>query len=822
MKLPFTIRIPTVARITIGLIGLLASALMLTSLLGLFPDDRTQTMRRRTVFCESAAAGFSLMAEKAAVETMKDYLATLAKRNPDILSIGVRRNDGSLAVEVGNHSSHWNGAKSDSAKDSQMWVQLYAGDEPWGTFETAFNPVETSNSWLGFGTTGMAHGLAASLLCLVAFYFYLRVVLRHLDPSRVIPRRVREALDTLAEGLVILDKNQRIVLANRAFEDSTGKRQEDLLGSSMDKIDFVNKDETVTNVTPWQEAMENGQSVSGRLLGVESVGDRDCTFYVSASPILDDKGTSRGIMTSFKDVTQLEEKKRELTHMVEYLRKSSKAIKEQNRELERLASRDSLTGCLNRRAFFERFDGQWNVALRYEQPLSVLMIDIDFFKSINDEHGHATGDEVLRLVGSTLQDLARDSDIICRYGGEEFAVLLPMTDEAEAAIVAERVRASVEALSYSSIEVTASVGVATRTVDIFKPEQLLDQADKCLYVAKRRGRNRVVVWEEGLDGGDATSSQHHRVFDEVEPEVVSIPYHAVAALISALAYRDLRTAAHSRRVADLCVAIGEGLLSLTDCYTLEVAALMHDIGKIGVPDGILLKPGPLTGEEWNLMRRHDRIGIEIIRTSFASAKLTAIVGHHRARYVETEAGVVSGKDIPIGARILAIADAFDAMTSEQVFRAARPHEEAFAELRRCAGSQFDPELVERFISTIRSRPDLLQSSGSAEFSKETALVIGLQIEQLSRVLDEHDYDALDAISHRLQATAQTYGVNSISDKASELGNVLDVDRDPHSVLQVANELLDLCRSTQQSLLFPISSDDEFVGLEPIESHWVVN
>ena len=223
MKTPFSWKISTAARITLGLIGLLVSVLMLISLWGLFPDSRVQLMRDRIVYCESAAAGFSLMAEKASEDTMRAYLETLARRNPDVQSLGVRRTDGSLVLEAGNHPTHWDSSESEPATESQIGVRFYAAGEPWGTFEAAFPPPER-NYLAAFRHGEIVHGLVAAILCLFAFYVYLRIVLRHLDPSRVISRCVRDALNSLAEGLLILDRNERIVLSQPCVRGIDGNR----------------------------------------------------------------------------------------------------------------------------------------------------------------------------------------------------------------------------------------------------------------------------------------------------------------------------------------------------------------------------------------------------------------------------------------------------------------------------------------------------------------------------------------------------------------------------------------------------------------------
>ncbi len=327
------------------------------------------------------------------------------------------------------------------------------------------------------------------------------------------------------------------------------------------------------------------------------------------------------------------------------------------------------------------------------------------------------------------------------------------------------------------------------------------QADKCLYVAKRAGRNHVVRWDEMSRDGTADEATEEGLAAREDVHQAAIPFHAVAALISALAYRDLTTAEHSRRVADLCVATAEGLLSLRDCYLLEIAALLHDIGKIGVPDKVLLKSGPLTPDEWEVMRRNDTIGAEIVRASFASPALNKVVENYQAHYGNPSARpeLPVGNRIPLGARILAIADAYDSMVSDRVYRPGCSPEKAFAELRHCAGTQFDPELVERFISILTDR-DFYTHAPSSGVSRETALAIGLQIERFLAALDAMDHAALEAICGRVQATAEKYGAAEIATQAATVCAILDLDADTQGLLEAANELLDLCRATQVAFL----------------------
>ncbi len=479
------------------------------------------------------------------------------------------------------------------------------------------------------------------------------------------------------------------------------------------------------------------------------------------------------------------------------LRSSRDELTDRNKELQYLATRDPLTSCLNRRTFFEIFDKQWTGAQRHQHSLSCFMVDIDHFKSVNDDHGHSVGDEVLRRVAKTIQKTARESDVVCRYGGEEFCVLLPETDTGRACQAAERIRRAIEGLEFENVSVTASLGVSSISLGAGDPQELLDQADKCLYIAKRAGRNQVIRWDERpADVASGDSDGRDEVGSSDAENDVPIPYPAVASLVSALAYRDVATAAHSTRVAELCVATASGLLSVKHTYVLEIAALLHDIGKIGVPDAILLKPGPLTPEEWETMLLHDRIGVEIVEASFSNQQLVDIVRYHHATYGGSADAphFPKGQDIPIGARIVTIADAYDAMVSDRVYRKGRPPKEAFEELRRCAGSQFDPDLVERFISIVTDYKSIVLPIAS----KQTALQVGQQIERLAQAVDDQDRAGIKALAARLETTAARGGIREIESMASDIKKAADEDPDLLSLLQLVDQLLTLCRSVQKS------------------------
>lgn len=794
-------RISSTFRIVIGLVSLTMSSLLVAGLVGLIPNTVMSVQKSRASFCESTAISFMAMAPRMSAEQIRLTLQNIAVRQPDLESLAIRKNSGDMVVEIGAHQAIWESTGSIPQTDREFVVPILANGQPWGRLEVRFEE-NTGGPW-GLrirGDVALAGFVGVGLS--VSFYFYLRRVLRALNPSRVVPPRVREALDALAEGLLVLDRQQRIVLANSAFAQSTETRADQWIGRNGSKLGFQLIGDAPGSEMPWLRTAASSVAERGVLMKY-GTGPQEKTFSVSTVPIHDDRQQCRGVVASFEDVTELERRQKELHDALNSLKRSSEEIRQQNRELEWLATRDALTGCMNRRSFFKLFEEEWLKAQSSQLSLCAVMVDIDHFKSINDNHGHAMGDEVLRKVAATIMNTVTEDDIVCRYGGEEFSVLMPEADFDEAELRAERVRLAIMALRIGELRVTASLGVSCTTQNAESTQDLLDQADKCLYVAKRHGRNQVVRH-------DKARAQIERLGDTIAPkrkpqraapvEHGTIPFQAVSALVAALAFRDQRTASHCRRVADLCVATAEGLLSMRDCYNLEIAALLHDIGKIGVPDAILHKTEKLTHDEWLVMNRHDAIGVQLVKSSFASSTLTETMEQRTLWFDMSNAGhnVVPGTRPLLGSRILAIADAYDSMTSDTAYRRRLSRNDAIQELRRCAGTQFDPELVERFASAVK-----LKSESAAvvpHVSTDTALDIGLQIERLMSALDDQNTDELKELTARLQSTADTSGMQNMVDVSQQLKQALDEEIDMIEIMQIANELLDLCRLTQVSLI----------------------
>ncbi|MFO0817270.1 MAG: diguanylate cyclase [Pirellulales bacterium] len=798
--------ISATTRVTLGLLCMAVSVWLLAFFFGLIPDESRARLNGRIKLCENVALHCSLLASRNDLPTMETALTQLMARDSDILSVGLRDSEGTMILEAGDHAKHWNLAATDRSLPSQIRIPILSGDESWGTIELRFRDVPLEQSWFKRHPL-LTLGLFATASTYLLFFVYLRNMMRHLDPTQVIPKRVRQTLDNMAGGLLVLDAHQRILLANQAFAEIVGVDVESLTGKLANELPFEMDGPTRTiEGYPWERALKEGEPQVGDILVLRGELPPPRILKISAAPVYSDNGVLRGTMVGFDDVTRLREQQDELKDMLKNLSESRAKIQQQNQELERLANRDALTGCLNRRAFFREFEKQWLKSERVGSPLACIMVDLDHFKKINDTHGHQMGDLVLQRTAEVLRQSRFSHYIICRYGGEEFSVLLPDTELDGAVEVAESIRTSIQATDYKGIAVTSSLGVSVRSLGARDPNELLDQADKCLYVAKRNGRNCVVRYDQAaiqiaeFEAGNVAKPAPQPVAPDVDASP-SIPFNAVMALVSALAYRDQMTADHSRRVADLCVMVARRLMPQSEAYTLEIAALLHDIGKIGVPDAILLKPGKLTKDEWKVMYSQERIGVEIIKSSFSSPALHEIIRTYRAWYGGNarHPELPVGTEIPLSARILAIADAYDSITSRNPYREPMSPQQAFAELKSWSGQQFDPILVDRFIEFLTEREGIREQS-DVTISQTAALSLGNQIEGLATALDHMDLSGIATLAHRLSLTASRFESNKIAEAAAQLEAATRNESDMKGLVRLTNELVDLCRSAQRAYL----------------------
>ena len=788
----------TTTRLSIGLGCATITLLLVAQWFNLVPDPSKIRLENRTELCESITIYFSSALENDQISTIQTAAPWLVRQNSDILSMAVYKSNGQIILETKGHISRWKDMQAKEYGATHVKIFLAKDGSNWGTVQVCFRPIVSRGVYGYFMSPWVRLSLLLAIVGIPINWLYLRRTLRHLDPSKVIPQRVKAVLDTLSEGILVLDDKEQIILANEAFAKTVGRSAAELQGRKASEFNWTHPKGGDSEVNyPWKQAFIKGESQKGYPLALQSQSGKARTFIVNSSAIRGTDGKTRGVLATFDDISEIEERNEELERTLEMLRESRDKIQEQNNELKLLSMRDPLTNCLNRRAFYERFEAEWSSALRHSHSLSCVMVDIDHFKMINDKHGHSVGDEVLQKVASALMSTTRKSDSVCRYGGEEFSILLIHTDINQAYKVSEKIRKYIEALTPLNKSVTVSIGISTYELGTNSPQELIDQADKALYRAKHGGRNQVIRWDKmsiSLKAYDSESG----IQSTKDPEVDShISYAAVTALMTALEYRDVKTAAHSRRVADLCVALAKGIMSNYDCFILEVGALLHDIGKIGVPDEILLKPGPLTKEEWKVMDHHDQMGADIIKASFAPPELTRIVKNSHAWYGGNprHTDLPVGQDIPLRSRIISLADSYDAMTSDRPYRKALSQEQAFKELRRCSESQFDPDLVESLIEVVLAR-DENRSTAPVWPNHAKSLKIGLGLEKLACAMEVQDISFLAATVEQLITNATFLGLPEIADAASKFKKEITSESDVKTLIEQTTELLEFCRSHQ--------------------------
>jgi len=381
-------------------------------------------------------------------------------------------------------------------------------------------------------------------------------------------------------------------------------------------------------------------------------------------------------------------------------------------DVEAMASTDQLTRLLSRPACLSVLGVEIERSNRYQRPLTLALIDIDRFKRINDTYGHAVGDDMLRHVAQVLRANIRNVDALGRYGGEEFLLVMPETDLDGGTASAESLRRVVGRTPFrlesggghTDIRVTISVGIAghlgERSLDI---DALLRQADGALYEAKERGRDQVQAHRAFSEYSSLTKATIDAGARNEASKIGRAAFEASSQhLLGALSERSGWAGGASALIADLSAELGRAVgLPDGDIERIRTASLLHDLGKLAIPDEILSKPGPLSPPEWRTIVEHPKIGQVVLEQAGAIRDAAAIVLHHHEWFDgRGYPHGLAGAEIPIGSRIVAIADAYEAMISDRPYSGPMSHSDALGELERQRGIQFDPDLVDTFIMLV--------------------------------------------------------------------------------------------------------------------------
>jgi diguanylate cyclase (GGDEF)-like protein/PAS domain S-box-containing protein len=700
--------------------------------INLIPDPRVAEHEHRIGLVRSIVTSVTTLAESNRSSDIQKVIDRNTKIEPKLISIGLRR-DSKLLVASDRHEESWRPIDRAEICENQVAADILCRNQKWATLEIVFAPQNIGvGSWRLFSFPIPLIAFLAGSVALISWYTLGRT-LRYLNPSRIVPDRVKSALDSIGSGLAMITPDGEIAHVNTAFGRIVHKSFEEVVGTTIDSYHWSLEND-VSSDFPWNRTRRYRESIAGEIVQAKVTSGVVQKFMVSSTPIFGSENQFRGVLVSFEDVTALEAKKAELAKIIHTVRQSRDEVQRQNEQLHFLANYDALTRCMNRRSFYTEYESLWNRQL--EHPLTVMILDIDYFKKINDNYGHSAGDEVLKSFGTLLTDVIGNQGMVCRYGGEEFTVVLPNLPFEECVLTAEKVRSAIEQEPIAGLKITTSIGISNRAFGAMDSQHMLDQADECLYAAKRNGRNQVVsydrIHEYPVTEVNPSETVTQKPTDLAKAETLpaesrskrtkspdELEYSSITGLLSALSFRSRPTAEHSIRVADLAVDIGRSLLDEQDLYCLEIAALLHDVGKIGVPDSILNKPDRLTPDEWKIMRRHDDMGIAIVRSAFSSAAISDTLEQYY--WIKENPTLKSrAEELSLAAQILYVCDAFDSMISGSVYRQGMDVAQALGEILNNTPHQFEPIVVNELVAFIQSGRLRRRKHGSEESASDNS------------------------------------------------------------------------------------------------------
>ncbi len=514
-----------------------------------------------------------------------------------------------------------------------------------------------------------------------------------------------DIFNTLPDRAILIDpRDYTIVDANKAYLKKEGLAREEVIGRKCYEITHKRFSPCRGNLErcPLKETLKKRKTVA-----VEHIH-----YDKNSNPYYADVITSFIKNPAGRDLILHICRSGPLLKRIQKLidKKSKKFIV----QLKNLAIKDLLTGVYNYRYLMERLPIEVYRSKRYNDPFSFALLDIDYFKSINDVYGHGVGDRVLAEFAGFIKSSLRQSDLLVRYGGEEFAILMTHTDKLGAQYLANRLISSLSGhvfkIEKAEIRLKMCMGIATLSQDEYcdTHDKLLHAADKALQRAKESGSNAVVTYSDLYK--DKKEHPHRlspyeevnvlkRKIGKLSERVDRVALESMYAFSKSMEARDYYTAEHAEEMVAIVLRIGKKIgLSKEMLSNLERGATLHDIGKIGVSDTILLKKSNLTPEEYELIKMHPRIGAEILRSIHFLKDVVPIVLHHHEKWDGTGyPSRLKAREIPLLARIVGIADAYQALISDRPYRKAYSKKEALEILKKEAGVNFDKDLVDILI-----------------------------------------------------------------------------------------------------------------------------
>jgi diguanylate cyclase (GGDEF)-like protein/PAS domain S-box-containing protein len=511
---------------------------------------------------------------------------------------------------------------------------------------------------------------------------------------------LRTAVENLPFDFFVIDENGYYTMVNSACKENwghlLGKRPEDIAPDA-------------ETLSIWKENNRrafSGETVKGKVS--YSIKDREGHFYNIISPIHAD-GRIRGILGVNIDITELEKAERKLEILNRHLIKT-------NKRLQMLALRDYHTGLYNYHYLEDIIDSEFQRAKRYENPLSVIIIDIDYFKSVNEMYGAQTGDLILKQMARQLKKIVRTYDIVIRFGGEEFAIICPSTDSHAVLNLANRVLNSINSYNFGTreqaVKLKLSIGVSSfPETRALKGMDLVESAEKVLNKAKDDGGNRVYhstyfrKKKPGKAEEKASIGDLKRKLNRLTKKSNQNLVESIFAFAKTIELKDHYTGEHVEKTVHYATELARALkLPPDEVENIRQAAILHDLGKIGISDKILLKKKKLSKEELKKIKKHPQIAADILRPIQVLHDIIPYIFYHHERWDGSGYPTgLKGEEIPVGARIIALADVYQALSSDRAYRKAFTNKKVLRMLKDGSGTQFDPKIVEVFLKILKEK-----------------------------------------------------------------------------------------------------------------------
>jgi diguanylate cyclase (GGDEF)-like protein/PAS domain S-box-containing protein len=525
----------------------------------------------------------------------------------------------------------------------------------------------------------------------------------------------RAIIDSFADPIYVVDRNLRILLLNAALKKVTselGLIQDPVGKTIFESFPFLLKDGMQEE---YKQVFDSGKVLV--TLEENVVNGHRTQTETRKIPVITNDETVR-VITAIRDITKAKNNEKELFNL-------NKVLQQSNKKLEKLVVRDSHTGLYNHRFLGKKLDAEFSRARRKSAPLSILLMDVDYFKSINDVYGHQFGDLVLRQFAQKIKKIVRKYDIAIRYGGEEFIIISPHTDCETAKALGQRIIDSVNLENFGnknhSIKMRLSIAVCSYPLDYTTNSAgMIDLSDRILNKAKELGGNRVFSSEDladdarssranGKDKGKKGINYLKEKMDRLHKRANQSLIEAVFAFAKTIELKDHYTGEHVERTVYYATEIARRFgMSKEEIVHIRQAAILHDLGKVGIGERILLKPAQLTAKEFEEIMEHPLIGADIIRPIHLLHNIIPYILYHHERWDgKGYPQKLKEEEIPLGARIISLADTYQALISKRPYRKAFSKKRALAIIKGNSGTQFDPKVVDAFIEVIKKNHFLI-------------------------------------------------------------------------------------------------------------------